>query len=269
LQIDASEYSEKHSISRLLGAPPGYVGHDSGGQLTEWVRRRPYSVILIDEIEKAAKEFYQLFLGILDDGRATDGQGRLVSFKNCIIICTSNLGAQFLNEDVSGDGGPVSPQAQEMVHSSIRAHFPPEFINRLDSIVIFRKLSRVDIRSIVEVRIKEIQHRMMANGKRMKLQLDEAAKDYLGSVGYHPQYGARPLGRALQSELLTPLSVLILRGQIRDGEVVKVEFNGPQNKLQIVPNHPIPEELADTEDIDMEDEDGFEQDGDAFIEPLD
>ncbi|KDN53123.1 P-loop containing nucleoside triphosphate hydrolase protein [Tilletiaria anomala UBC 951] len=269
MRIDASEYSEKHSISRLIGAPPGYVGHDSGGQLTEWIRRRPYSVVLIDEIEKAAKEFVTLFLQILDDGRCTDGQGRVVSFKNCVIIMTSNLGSASINADPSADeGGSISPATQQLVQSAIAQHFVPEFINRIDSTIIFRKLSRKDIRSIVESRVKEVQHRLWSNGRRIKLQLDDGAKDYLASIGYNPSLGARPLNRAIQSSLLNPLSLLILRGQVRDNETVTVTFDGPGNCLLVNPNHPIPPEFEDiNEDIDMD----SDMASDAFIEeePLD
>lgn len=273
LRIDASEYSEKHSISRLIGAPPGYVGHDQGGQLTEWVRRRPYSVILIDEIEKAAREFLTLFLAVLDDGRATDGQGRVVSFKNTIIIMTSNLGAQFLMEDDSHEtGGSINPRTSELVEAAIAAHLPPEFRNRIDSTVIFRKLSRTNIREIVDNRVREVQQRLNASGKRMKIELDNAAKDYLASVGYSPTLGARPLGRAIQNELLNPLSVFILRGQVQDGEKIQVTFDGPENRLRIHSNHPIPPQFKDLDTADIssdEDEDMDFYNGPNPIEPLD
>ncbi|CDO71582.1 hypothetical protein BN946_scf184911.g52 [Trametes cinnabarina] len=246
IRIDGSEYSEKHSIARLIGAPPGYVGHDQGGQLTEYIRRKPYSIVLIDEIEKASREFYQLFLQVLDDGRLTDGQGRVVDFRNTVIIMTSNLGAAFLND--MGEG-PVKPETRELVMGAIRGHFPPEFINRIDEIVIFRTLSRANVLKIVDIRLKEVQERLA--DRKMKLELDDAAKQYLMSIGYSPVYGARPLNRAIQQELLNPLSVMILSERIRDGETVRVTFDGPHNRLQIIPNH---EGTGETMDID-DDED--------------
>lgn len=232
IRIDATEYSEKHSISRLIGAPPGYIGHDSGGQLTEYIRRKPYSIVLIDEIEKASREFVTLFLQVLDDGRLTDGQGRVVDFRNTVIIMTSNLGAAYLND--MGDG-PVKPETRTLVMGAIQGHFPPEFINRIDEVVIFRSLSRGNITKIVDIRLKEVQERL--NEKKMVLNVSPEAKDYLAAMGYSPVYGARPLNRAVQSELLNPLSILILENAIRDGETINVQFDGPHNRLAIVPNH--------------------------------
>jgi len=232
IRIDASEYSEKHSISRLIGAPPGYVGHDSGGQLTEYVRRKPYSIVLIDEIEKASREFVTLFLQVLDDGRLTDGQGRVVDFRNTVIIMTSNLGAAYLND--MGEG-PVKSETRALVMSTIQGHFPPEFINRIDEIIIFRTLSRRNVAKIVDIRLKELEERLA--DKKMTLNLSPEAKNYLASIGYSPIYGARPLNRAIQSELLNPLSILILESAVRDGETVNVQFDGPHNRLFIVPNH--------------------------------
>lgn len=244
IRIDGSEYSEKHSIARLIGAPPGYVGHDQGGQLTEYIRRKPYSIVLIDEIEKASREFVTLFLQVLDDGRLTDGQGRVVDFRNTVIIMTSNLGATFLND--MGDG-PVRPEVREMVMGAIRGHFPPEFINRIDDIVIFRTLSQKNVLKIIDLRLKEVQDRLAE--RKMVLDLEPAAKQYLVSIGYSPVYGARPLNRAIQNELLNPLSVLILADRVRDGEIIKVRFDGPHNRLQIVPNH---EASADSMDVDYD-----------------
>ncbi|KAI0778205.1 P-loop containing nucleoside triphosphate hydrolase protein [Trametes elegans] len=250
IRIDGSEYSEKHSIARLIGAPPGYVGHDQGGQLTEYIRRKPYSIILIDEIEKASREFCQLFLQVLDDGRLTDGQGRIVDFRNTVIIMTSNLGAAFLNE--MGEG-PVKPATRELVMGAIRNHFAPEFINRIDEIVIFRTLSRSNMLKIVDIRLKEVQERLA--DRKMRIELDDAAKNYLMSVGYSPAYGARPLNRAIQSELLNPLSVMILSERVRDGETVRVTFDGPHNRLQIIPNH---EGTGESMDVDYADDDDIE-----------
>lgn len=245
IRIDASEYSEKHSISRLIGSPPGYVGHGEGGQLTEYVRRKPYCIVLIDEIEKACREFVTLFLQVLDDGRLTDGQGRVVDFRNCVIVQTSNLGSTYLND--MGEG-PLRPETRRLVTAAIQAHFPPEYINRIDEIILFRSLSRKDVMRIVDVRLKEIQQRL--DGRKMKLDIDSEAKSYLGSAGYSPTYGARPLNRSIQSELLNPLSTLILEEKIRDGEVVRVKFDGPHNRLVILPNHEGSGQSLETMDID-------------------
>ncbi|KAJ7487593.1 P-loop containing nucleoside triphosphate hydrolase protein [Mycena galericulata] len=247
IRIDGSEYSEKHSISRLIGSPPGYVGHDAGGQLTEYVRRKPYTIVLVDEVEKACREFVTLFLQVLDDGRLTDGQGRLVDFRNTVIIMTSNLGAAFLND--MGEG-PVNAQTRGFVMGAITAHFPPEFVNRLDEIVIFRTLSRKNVLKIVDIRLKEVEERLA--DRKITLDVDPAAKMYLVSVGWSPQYGARPLNRAIQSELLHPLSMQLLSDRIRDQEVVRVVFDGPSNRLVILPNH---EGVAAPMDVDYDSDD--------------
>ncbi|KAJ7630930.1 P-loop containing nucleoside triphosphate hydrolase protein [Roridomyces roridus] len=249
IRIDGSEYSEKHSISRLIGAPPGYVGHDAGGQLTEYVRRKPYSIILVDEVEKACREFHTLFLQVLDDGRLTDGQSRIVDFRNTVIIMTSNLGAAYLND--MGEGA-VTAQTRGLVMGAIQGHFPPEFINRLDEIVIFRTLSRQNVLKIVEIRLREVEQRLA--DRKITLDVDPQAKAYLVSVGWSPNYGARPLNRAIQSELLHPLSMQLLADRVRDGEVVKISYDGPSNRLIIVPNH---EGVAGM-DVDMEDDDDIE-----------
>lgn len=246
IRIDGSEYSEKHSIARLIGAPPGYVGHDSGGQLTEYVRRKPYCIVLIDEIEKASREFVTLFLQVLDDGRLTDGQGRVVDFRNTVIVMTSNLGAAYLND--MGEG-PVQPRTRALVMGAIQSHFPPEFVNRIDEIIIFRTLSRKNITRIVELRLKEVQERL--SDRKITLLLDDEAKSYLAARGYSTVYGARPLNRAIQTELLNPLSVMILAERVRDGEVVHVGFDGPRNRLHICPNHEGSE--VDGMDVDYDD----------------
>lgn len=257
IRIDGSEYSEKHSIARLIGAPPGYVGHDAGGQLTEYVRRKPYSIVLIDEIEKASREFVTLFLQVLDDGRLTDGQGRVVDFRNTVIIMTSNLGAAYLN-DVGQ--GPVTPQTKQLVMGAIMGHFPPEFINRIDEIVVFRALSRSSMLKIVDLRLKEVQDRLAE--KKIVLDIDNESKRYLVSIGYSTTYGARPLNRAIQSELLNPLSVMLLSDRIRDGETVNIRFDAPRNKLVVVPNH------EGQADVDAMDED-WNEDNDIEIEEMD
>ncbi|CAL1695795.1 unnamed protein product [Somion occarium] len=237
-------------IASFLFAGPsgtGYVGHDQGGQLTEYIRRKPYSIVLIDEIEKAAREFVTLFLQVLDDGRLTDGQGRVVDFRNTVIIMTSNLGAAYLHD--MGEG-PVKSQTRELVMGAIQAHFPPEFINRIDEIVIFRTLSRRNVLKIVDLRLKEVQARI--DDKKMTLDIDDLSKQYLVSVGYSSTYGARPLNRAIQQELLNPLSVMILSEKVLPGETVKVRFDGPHNRLVIVSNHQgtTPEGMEDIEMVD-------------------
>ncbi|KAF8846377.1 P-loop containing nucleoside triphosphate hydrolase protein [Paxillus ammoniavirescens] len=248
IRIDASEYSEKHSIARLIGAPPGYVGYDAGGQLTEYVRRKPYCIVLIDEIEKASREFVTLFLQVLDDGRLTDGQGRVVDFRNTVIIMTSNLGAAFLND--LGDG-PVNKQTRLLVMSAIQGHFPPEFINRVDEVIIFRALSRRNMLKIVDLRLKEVHERLA--DRKIVLDIDAESKQHLLSIGYSPAYGARPLNRAIQHEVLNPLSFMLLSDRVRDGETVKVRFDGPRNKLIIVPNHE-GKEVADGMEVDVDDD---------------
>ncbi|CAH7666020.1 P-loop containing nucleoside triphosphate hydrolase protein [Phakopsora pachyrhizi] len=259
-RIDGSEYSEKHSVSRLIGSPPGYVGHEEGGTLTEWVRRKPYSIVLIDEIEKAAREFTQLFLQVLDDGRLTDSQGRVVSFRNCVIVMTSNLGAVHLNE--IDEDIPVPESTKALVHNAIRMHFAPEFINRIDATIIFNKLGSAQIRSIVNVRLAEIQKRLNINGKNITLEVDDSARDWLGQAGFNPQYGARPLNRTIQNELLHPLSRMILEERIREGEVARVSADWKANRLVIAPNHE-----ATAMDIDGE-IDEMEEDDDIRIEEV-
>ncbi|GAA5892171.1 hypothetical protein JCM6882_005715 [Rhodosporidiobolus microsporus] len=262
LRIDASEYSEKHAVSRLIGSPPGYVGHEEGGQLTEFVRRHPYTVVLVDEIEKAAREFVQLFLGVLDDGRLTDSQGRTVNFKNTVIIMTSNIGASYLNE-LPDDTDHVPDATRDLVHGALRSTLPIEFINRIDGIIVYNRLSRKDVRGIVDIRIAEVQKRLKQNGRDITLQISDAALDYLGSQGYHPAFGARPLNRTIQQELLNPLSHCILDESIRDGEVARIDFDAQHQKLVILPNHE-PTTRADDDDEPMD-----EDDEDIEVEELD
>ncbi|KGB74436.1 heat shock protein [Cryptococcus deuterogattii 99/473] len=235
VRIDASEYSEKHAISRLIGAGPGYIGHEAGGQLTEAVRRKPYSLILIDEIEKAAREFHQLFLQVLDDGRLTDGKGRVVDFRNTIVMMTSNVGSMYLNEHPSE--GAVDPEVRAKVNAAIAKTFPPEFINRIDDIILYRSLSRADIRKVVDVRLKEIQQRLHDNNRKIKLDVDEPSCEWLAQAGYSPTYGARPMARLIQTEILNPLSRLLLQGRVRDGEIVHITVDLRKNRLVVIPNH--------------------------------
>lgn len=260
IRIDCSEYSESHSKSRLIGSPPGYVGHETGGQLTEAIRRRPFSIILFDEIEKAAPEVLTVLLQLLDDGRLTSGQGQVVDCRNTIFIATSNLGAQFLLDDSSANSqGKISRLTKEAVMGSIKNFFRPEFINRLSNIIIFNKLTPANIRAIVDQRIEEVQQRLINNGRPVHLNLDDAAKDYLGSVGYSQTYGARPLNRLIQKEILERLALMILRGQIQNGEAAIITV--VKGRLAIAANHLGEDGLLEDDDQPMsdEDEDEFEE----------
>lgn len=234
IRFDMSEYQERHSLSRMIGAPPGYVGHDAGGQLTEALRRRPFSILLFDEVEKAAKEVLTVLLQLMDDGRITDGQGRVVDARNCIVVMTSNLGAEYLSRPNAPDG-KIDPTTKELVMTALRNYFLPEFLNRISSIVIFNRLTKREIRKIVDVRLEEIQKRLSGNGRNVQIQLSDAVKDYLGSAGYSPAYGARPLARLIEKEVLNRMAVLILRGSIRDGEVARVVLE--DGHIQVLPNH--------------------------------
>ena len=236
LRFDMSEYQERHALSRMIGAPPGYVGHDAGGQLTEALRRRPFSILLFDEVEKAAKEILTVLLQLLDDGRITDGQGRVVDARNCIVVLTSNLGAEHLGRAQPTRDGRVDGATKEFVMQALRDYFLPEFLNRISSIVIFNRLTRREIRRIVDVRLAEIQKRLERNERKVTIACSDEVKDYLGEAGYSPAYGARPLQRLIEGEVLNKLSVLILRGQIRDGEVARVELEDGR-RIVVVPNH--------------------------------
>ena len=218
LRLDMSEYMEKHSVSRLIGAPPGYVGYDQGGALTEAVRRRPYQVVLFDEVEKAHPDLFNTLLQVLDDGRLTDGQGRTVDFKNTLIIMTSNLGADALANDASED--EISEPARESVMAAIRSHFRPEFLNRIDETVFFKRLGRKEIGSIVDIQVKRLA-KLLAD-RQITIELDDQAHEWLANRGYDPIYGARPLKRLIQRELQDPLARLILEGRVKDGETIKV-----------------------------------------------
>jgi ATP-dependent Clp protease ATP-binding subunit ClpB len=218
VRIDMSEFMEKHSVSRLVGAPPGYVGYEEGGVLTEAVRRRPYQVVLFDEVEKAHSDVFNILLQVLDDGRLTDGQGRTVDFSNTLIILTSNLGSQYLAGLEDGqDVKDVEPQVMEIV----RSHFRPEFLNRLDEIILFHRLAAEHMAPIVEIQVKRVQQ--LLKDRKIELALTDKAKAWLGRVGYDPVYGARPLKRAIQRYLQDPLADMLLRGEIPDGTTVKVD----------------------------------------------
>jgi ATP-dependent Clp protease ATP-binding subunit ClpB len=220
VRIDMSEYGEKHSVSRLIGAPPGYVGYDEGGQLTEAVRRRPYSVVLLDEVEKAHPEVFNVLLQVLDDGRLTDGQGRTVDFKNTVILMTSNIGSHHYGEGFID--GQAWESIKEKVLGELRHHFRPEFINRLDDIVVFRALGAEEIKKIVRIQVGRLAERLKE--RRIELELSEAALTELATVGYDPVYGARPLKRAIQTQVMNPLASRLLAGEIRDGDLVKVDY---------------------------------------------
>ena len=217
VRIDMSEFMEKHSVSRLIGAPPGYVGYDEGGVLTEAVRRRPYQVVLFDEVEKAHEDVFNILLQVLDDGRLTDGQGRTVDFKNTIIVLTSNLGSDILAAQAEGEDVRM---AEAGVMARVREHFRPEFLNRLDEIVLFRRLQRVDMGAIVTIQLKRLEG-LLAE-RNIRLDLDQSARDWLAEAGYDPVYGARPLKRVIQRNLQNPLAGLILEGVVKDGDIVKV-----------------------------------------------
>ena len=228
IRIDMSEYGEKHSVSRLLGAPPGYIGYEQGGQLTEAVRRRPYSVILLDEVEKAHPEVFDVLLQVLDDGRLTDGQGRTVDFKNVILILTSNLGSQFLvDQELSAE------QKDAAVLATVRASFKPEFLNRLDDIVIFSALDRSELGQIVELNIDRLTRRL--EERRLQLAVTPAARAWLSEHGYDPIYGARPLRRLMQQQIDDQLANLLLAGDVIDGSLVRVDVNADQSGLAVTP----------------------------------
>jgi len=224
VRIDMSEYMEKYSVSRLIGAPPGYVGYEEGGQLTEAVRRHPYSVILLDEIEKGAPEVFNVLLQLLDDGRLTDGQGRTVDFKNTVIIMTSNLGNRWLHEF----DGMDEDELQRVVRQRLREEgLRPEFINRIDEIIVFQQITRDQMKRIVEIQINRLRPRLV--DRHITLHLSDEAKDLLATEGYDPQYGARPLKRVIQKEVENRVARGILEGTIRDGDTV--EIDAPNGKL--------------------------------------
>lgn len=250
IRFDMSEYQERHSLSRMIGAPPGYVGHDAGGQLTEALRRKPFSILLFDEVEKAAKEVLTVLLQLMDDGRITDGQGRVVDAKNCIVVMTSNLGAEYLARP-SAPNGKIDPTTRELVMGALRNYFLPEFLNRISSIVIFNRLTKREIRKIVDVRMVEIQQRLKANGRDVRVDMTDEVRDYLGSAGYSPAYGARPLARLIEKEVLNRLAVLILRGSVRDGEVARVVLE--DGHIVVLPNHT--DSDGSDSDAEMYDED--------------
>jgi ATP-dependent Clp protease ATP-binding subunit ClpB len=215
VRLDMSEYMEKHTVARLIGAPPGYVGYEEGGQLTEAVRRRPYAVILLDEIEKAHPDVFNVLLQIMDDGRLTDGQGRTVSFTNTILIMTSNVGSDRIT------GAMVDERIREQIEEVLETTFKPEFLNRIDDVVIFHRLSREDIGRIVELQVAQLSRRVRERG--IEIELSDDARTLLGNLGYDPTYGARPLKRVIQRQLVDKLALKLLEGEFAEGDVVRVD----------------------------------------------
>ncbi|HKF55993.1 MAG TPA: AAA family ATPase, partial [Blastocatellia bacterium] len=229
IRIDMSEYQEKHTVSRLVGAPPGYVGYEEGGQLTEAVRRRPYSVILFDEIEKAHYDVFNVLLQILDDGRLTDSQGRTVNFKNTIVIMTSNIGGHRILEYRGAFTGAEYERMKETVLDELRHHFRPEFLNRVDEIIVFHSLAEEDLKRIVDIQLERLRERLAE--RHITISLDDAAKTHLVRTGYDPTYGARPLKRAIQKEIETPLARLILQGTVKDNQAIIVGYDAAKGDL--------------------------------------
>jgi ATP-dependent Clp protease ATP-binding subunit ClpB len=224
IRLDMSEYMEKHAVARMIGAPPGYVGYEEGGQLTEAVRRRPYSVVLFDEIEKAHPDVFNVLLQILDDGRLTDSKGRTVDFKNTVLIMTSNLGSREI-QAVADD----ESQVREAVLEVLRTHFKPEFLNRIDDIVIFHQLSREQIGRIIDVQLERL--RALLAERNISLVLEDSARALLAREGYDPLYGARPLKRAIQTLVQNPLASKLLRGEVMPGQTVRVSAEGDEMRF--------------------------------------
>lgn len=249
IRFDMSEFQEKHALMRLIGAPPSYVGYEEGGELTEAVRRKPYSVVLFDEFEKAHTDISKLLLQVLDEGKLTDSQGHKIDFRNTLIIMTSNIGQDILladsNANKNDDSGKVSKEAREQVINTMKTFYPPEFINRVDDVVVFNRLSKSSLRHIVDLRIDEIQDRLV--DRRIQLQLTDEAKEWLTNNGYEPMYGARPLNRLIKRTILNPMSVLLLKGEISDNSLVEVFV--VDNKLEVKgtqkPKDPEPEKSSD------------------------
>jgi ATP-dependent Clp protease ATP-binding subunit ClpB len=229
VRVDMSEYMEKHSVARLIGAPPGYVGYDEGGYLTEAVRRRPYSVILFDEIEKAHQDVFNVLLQVLDDGRMTDGHGRTVDFRNTIIIMTSNVGSRFLQE--AGEEGLEAESVHQGIARELKQTFRPEFLNRIDEIITFHSLTQQDIEQIARIQIKRLNHRL--ESRRLKSSLDDSAMAHLAQKGYDPAFGARPLKRVIQQELENPLSMAILKGEFEPDQTICFVYDADQKRLKI------------------------------------
>jgi ATP-dependent Clp protease ATP-binding subunit ClpB len=235
IRIDMSEYQEKHTVSRMIGAPPGYVGYEESGQLTEAVRRRPYSVVLFDEIEKAHPEVLNVLLQLLDDGRLTDGKGRTVDFKNVVVIMTSNLGSQAIAEASSEQqqGGKVSEGLKRQVTEALRQHFRPEFLNRVDEIIFFHSLGLDHMKTIIDIQLKGLVKRL--EDRKIHVELTETAKEFLVAEGYDPMYGARPLKRTIQRRVLDPLAMRVLAGEFREGDRAVVTMRNNELVIEKAP----------------------------------
>jgi ATP-dependent Clp protease ATP-binding subunit ClpC len=239
VRLDMSEYQEKHTVSRLIGAPPGYIGYDEGGQLTEAVRRRPFRVILLDEVEKAHPDVFNTLLQIMDDGRLTDGQGRTVDFKNTVIVMTSNAGVELIKREgqlgfatrkESAETQKTKYEAmKEKVMAEVRKLFRPEFLNRLDEIIVFHELTKEQLRQIVELMVKDLEKRM--GERKVGLELTDKAKDWLSEKGYDPVYGARPLRRVIERYVENPLSSKLLRAELKEGDTIKVDKDKEKDEL--------------------------------------
>ena len=225
-----SEYQEKHTISRLVGAPPGYIGHEDGGQLTEAVRRKPFSVLLFDEIEKAHHDVFNILLQVLDDGRLTDGQGRVVDFKNTLIILTSNIGSQKILQFKGTHVGEVFDRMESAVTEELKKHFRPEFLNRIDDTIVFHGLTMKDLGQILDIQMNRLRKRLAE--RQITLTVSEQVKEKLVEIGYEPAFGARPLKRTIQKEMETPIARKLLEGSIRDGQEILVGLEG--DKLTFV-----------------------------------
>jgi ATP-dependent Clp protease ATP-binding subunit ClpB len=222
VRIDMSEYQERHTVSRLIGAPPGYVGYEEGGQLTEAVRRKPYSVVLFDEIEKAHADVFNTLLQVLDDGRLTDAQGRTVDFRNTVVIMTSNIGSQYLLEGIT-PSGEIKPEAREMVTSELRRHFRPEFLNRVDDVVLFKPLTLLEIEKVVDLMLDDVRSRL--SERNMTIEVSEQALEFIAEQGFDPVYGARPLRRFISHELETRIGRALIGGDVRDGATIRIDLS--------------------------------------------
>ena len=254
VRIDMSEYGERHAVARLVGAPPGYVGYDEGGQLTERVRRRPYSVILLDEIEKAHPDVYNILLQVFDDGRLTDGKGRVVDFTNTIIIATSNLGSDIIQKNLKKRGTKEFDEAKQKTDlmEVLRHHFRPEFINRIDEIMVFHSLNQTEIRQIVELQLKRVARTALTQG--VELEYDDSVLDHFGAVGFRPEFGARELRRLIRSELETELARELLAERIEDGDKVRVSWSKDEQKCVFakLESKSEPETVGDADDADVD-----------------
>jgi ATP-dependent Clp protease ATP-binding subunit ClpB len=224
IRIDMSEYQERHTVARLVGAPPGYVGYEEGGQLTEAVRRRPYAVLLLDEIEKAHSDVFNILLQLLDDGRLTDGQGRTVDFRNCVVIMTSNIGSHFIASLPHDASQQQWSAVRDQVLGELRAHFRPEFLNRVDDVILFSRLDQTQLRQIVRIQLRGLRDRLAA--RKLALAVSDSAVDVLAAEGYDPTYGARPLKRLIQRRLQDPIAMAILEGRFHEGDTIEVESDG-------------------------------------------